>query len=379
MQRRLVIGVWVALTVLVGATVDVSAGRVTPGPTAGAAVQPAATWGTTPIATLNEFNNGGGLAVTGSQSATLVFQSDNRLYAARTANGGSSWSGASQIGSGTFIWSVGMASLGQAIDVAYSFQGSSGDQVRYRHSLDGGASWAAAKTLGFGDTMFYVQVARGANGLVAVVGWAVDKLKVRVSTNGGASFGATKTLTTYQAPCCVYDTGVPAVAISGHAVIVSYWHSMSNLQVRRSTNGGASWSTPKVLSTATGANQNALAAHGTDVLAFYPTASTSRARISHDGGVTWLPAVSEAVGTGPLVLGYSGAKWRLAYGNWQWVRYRESSNGLNWSSAETVTAHSNYGYGPLSVGVLAGHPTIALTSIGSGASDPEIMNIATRH
>lgn len=367
---------------LVGIVPPSSAARAATGERTSAnepSVQPAEAWAVEPIKTLNAFEIGGGLAFTGRNSGALVFNDGDRIYVTRTSSGGATWSAASRVASPGIYAPFAIASRGQTIDLAYAFQGGSYDEIRYRRTVDGGKSWTKTKILTFGR-LADLAIARGPNGLVAIVAWVGDTLNARVSTNGGASFGRIATLATFQPPSTAdYTTGDAAVAIAGNTIVVSYWRSPSVLQVRRSTNGGHSWSPVQKIAKNQQEGYNArnlLSAHGQDVVAVYASASTSRIRVSHDHGVTWgAPIPLEATADETVALGFSGGAWRLAWGGTDGAKYRESSDGRTWSTAETIASRPDYEYLPLSVGVLGGARAVAL-DVHSG--DASTLSLATK-
>jgi hypothetical protein len=210
----------------------------------------------------------------------------------------------------------------------------SGDVI-YRHSADGGRSWD--DPLRLGGLTLSVSVARGANGVVAMIGMRSEVFRVRVSVDGGESFGPAGTIGRFDTGGgCAYDPGVPAIAVSGGVVVASFWRSERSLVVRRSTDDGATWSPPSVLSRAVRGSDQALVASGRSVLAVFATGRALVTRLSSDRGVTWSPPTVISHQVSNLAATRTSDGWHIVDALDARIRHRWSADGRVWTRPTTI-------------------------------------------
>jgi hypothetical protein len=151
-----------------------------------------------------------------------------------------------------------------------------------------------------------------------------------------------------------YYDGRVAMAFGTGASYVVWRPNDSAIRMRRSTNGGVTWSSSVRMATDV-AGDASIAAAGSKALLVYsrfPNGGLSNsvvaARKTTDRGVTWTKARTVSSGTratqDAMVLRADG-RWRLVYaqctkacaesGLW----YRSSANGVDWSTAQRFSAN----------------------------------------
>ncbi len=238
---------------------------------------------------------------------------------------------------------------------------SQSDALCYTRSGDGGVTFGPSIVLAtsvlldpYGPTL---SVGRGPNGVVAVL-WEDDSLRAIVSTDGGLSFGEAFTVASGAGHG-------PAVAVGDGVVYVAYTEDVQ-LLVRRSLDGGSTWTAPDSLGkvvpdTFWGPAFASIAADGANAYIAYDVEtqpnSFIRYRQTTNSGQTW----SKPVNLSPPsdhrlyselpVITQQGGTIHVAYGRcnfWfegacdlgtQWsseLVYRHSNNGIAWSRGETV-------------------------------------------
>lgn len=287
-----------------------------------------------------------GLVAPAGSTAVVVYETCNNsgtcysVEVRRTTDGGASWEPAVVLSNDGYFSS--MAGRGANADVVWV---NNDNTVRYARSTNGGQSYARAKKIAFAEHLGETSIARGPSGLVAI-GWVQNswtgKVNVRVSTDGGSSFGPTHTVVTG-----IYEPGIRVAA--GNGVVYVAYVKNQTLLVRRSTDAGASWSTPHKLSEQiVGASQEqfSVTADRSDVYVAYVHESGSlRYRHSVDKGVTWsaelqLLKADRYASTPRLAL--EGGVLRAVFRASNGLFYRESQDGVTWSQRELV---SETGYG----------------------------------
>jgi len=312
----------------------------------------------------------GGLVTPSGSTAVVVYDACNRtgicysVEARRTTDGGSSWDPPVVLSNDGYSPSIG--GRGQSVDVAWIDHDHT---VKYARSTNGGQSFPRIKKIGFAEHPGETSIARGPNGLVAVA-WVQNswtgKLKARVSTDGGYSFGAAQTIATGS-----YQPGIKLAV--GNGVVYAAYIKDETLLVRRSVDGGASWSAPRQISeqvSDTDSEQFSITAEGSDGFVAYRHASDAlRYRHSADKGATWT-AEGELLKASPYAstpdIYLQGGVLRAVFQGPNGLFYRESFDGVTWSAKELV---SEIGYGGF-VG-FAGRPLVVYT-FSSGVDQSEV-------
>jgi len=264
----------------------------------------------------------------------------------RSVTSGTSWSAPSTIASRAA--SPAIAGRDPHVDVVWSHRG----RVIYARSDDDGATFGPHMRLSGRNFAGDLSVARGPGGLV-VVAWQnghTDKIKVRVSTDGGDSFGAATTFNSHA-----QDMGT-AVAAGNGVAYIAYKTKPSRLVVRRSTDGGASWSSATVATTdgygindqltLTASGSVAYLAYATNN-SYHPAFGAIRYRRTLDSGASWSAERNIAPPkwkTGFPDISLQGSKLRAVFARktstGYGVYYRQSGNGLHWSTIERVDGHN---------------------------------------
>ena len=261
----------------------------------------------------------------------------------RSTTSGSSWTGPITLSTDGYFPAI--SGMDPFVDVAWEQNG----VVRYARSIDGGVSYLPSIALSNPAFPLDVSVARGAGGLV-VVAWQngnSNAIRARVSTDGGVSFGPTAAFTSN-----IQSQGTSVAAGDG-VVYVAYKTRYYRLVVRRSLDGGATWSAPFV------ATSDAYGVHGNfsitavddhAYLAFtddHPSNAwgTVRYRRTLDSGANWSSERNLAPSTWKTEspdIELQGGGLRAAFnrrgsgGSCCSIYYRQSTNGLTWATSEFV-------------------------------------------
>ncbi|HVM29754.1 MAG TPA: sialidase family protein [Candidatus Limnocylindrales bacterium] len=318
---------------------------------------------------------GHALVTLGTSTAVAVYVNNGRIVVRRSTNSGSTWSSPVRLAEGGD--SPAAAGRGGAVDVVWA----QNDRIRYARSTNSGASFSAPVELSpSGVLVMDPSVGRGANGLV-VVSWLQVKrvpccdgmwtVMARVSTNGGASFGPARNLGSGWQAVAAAGKGVAYVAIDG------FGGSDLGLAIRRSLDGGASWSErgfawpdghivrPRALSI-TAAGKYAYVAYqhiGPDGsfdswVGYRRTASK---------GDRWSAARNLTPPGGPTeadaVISLKGGVLRAAFvRNGHGIWYSQSADGLSWSAAQQAVVDSPPEERPFGVGH-AGRPMVGFSLV----------------
>lgn len=300
----------------------------------------------------------GDLIVLGESRAVLIYARQDpdddwsvTTLLRRTRDGGATWSAPRDLGRGALAVDGG----GGIVDLVRV----RGSRVTYARSTDAGATFGRARALADAGDVRSIDVARGADGVVAVI-WRPMRgpTFVRVSTDGGESFGAVGTVT--SAP----GVRSPSVAVGDGVIYVVYENPQyfpgyeSHMKVRRSTDYGSTWGRPTPIST--DAEFDRITAEGKRAYIAYtewvydPDEVTARFttvqyRATTNSGATWSAprqlsppswdaiARSIALRDGVLhaVFGRCTPTWDTC--DDERVIYRRSVDGVSWSDPERVS------------------------------------------
>jgi hypothetical protein len=220
------------------------------------------------------------------------------VYIRRTTDGGKTWATVQTVASGAVTWAV--SALGQQVDVAYVRRivtaGSAVSRLYYRRSTNGGTTWSAAVPLTSASSRIAdVDVTRGAAGKVVVAwtGLTTGKLYTRRSTDGGATFSAAR----YVAKTANWEPGAyisyrsdPKIALGTGVMYIAYTSNRDRVVIRRSTDGGVTWSAMSLVTTANSGDYAILADGSRAIVAYTSTFTGPMKAVTRrtvDKGVTW--------------------------------------------------------------------------------------------
>ncbi|OGD21455.1 MAG: hypothetical protein A2Y69_00885 [Candidatus Aminicenantes bacterium RBG_13_59_9] len=171
------------------------------------------------------------------------------IYYMTSTNGGASWSKNQRV-----TWTSGWSGLPAiAVDSAanlhmvWSDETPGSSEIYYKNSPDGGASWSAGQRLTWNSGISQAPViAVDSSGVLHLAWWdntpGNAEIYYKKSTTGGTTWTANTRLTWSSA-----DSQTPAIAVdsSGNPYLVWWDSAPGNAEIyyKKSTNGGASWST----------------------------------------------------------------------------------------------------------------------------------------
>jgi hypothetical protein len=181
------------------------------------------------------------------------------IYYKRSTDGGISWGANMLLAGGPYTpYNPSIAVSGSAVHVVWTespaFQV---DEIYYRRSPDGGNSWEQDIAINVNGASINPSVS--VSGSVVIVVWQEDipennyEIYSRNSTTGGVSWGSVTRLTN-----ALYGSFTPCAAVSGLIVNVAWCDERdangpeSEIYLKRSTTGGASWGADTRLTNATG-------------------------------------------------------------------------------------------------------------------------------
>jgi hypothetical protein len=169
-------------------------------------------------------------------------------------------------------------------------------EIFYKKSTDGGATWTSAKRLTWnsGDSEFPAIATDSSNNVHVV--WHDDtpgnkEIFYKKSTDGGATWTSAKRLT--------WNSGYsrePAIEVDAQNTIHVIWHDSStgtaDIYYTRSTNGGTTWSTKRLTwNFGFSANPDIMAVSNNNIYVVWEDRSSGNYEIyfkkSTDSGVTW--------------------------------------------------------------------------------------------
>ena len=192
---------------------------------------------------------------TGPEKALMVWQHGTTAYARRSVDGGTTWSAPIAIASGIRL-NFAASAYGSKVDIAYVRQttsptGAKAYPLYYRRSLDGGATWEAPRALTSSSSNIHDQaVAHHSSGRVTVAwtGYTTGRLYLRTSADSGTTFGPARYIgktSNYEPGRYPFYLSEPAIAIGTGVTYVAYLSAANTLSVRRTTDQGVTWSSPK--------------------------------------------------------------------------------------------------------------------------------------
>lgn len=297
---------------------------------------------------------------TGPSSALTVYQRGSLAYARRSVDGGKTWSPPVQIASAIRV-NFSAAAYGSKVDIAYVRQvttstGGTSNRLYYRRSLDGGATWQPSRAMTSSASNIADQaLARHPNGRVTIAwtGYLTGRLYLRTSADSGTTFGAAR----YIGTTANWEPGAqpmyrsdPTIAIGTGVTYVAYLSASNTMSVRRTTDQGVTWSSPKKISSFTDAPFELVAVGSQALLAYTTTASgTMQAvyRRTTDKGSTWsnIKALSASTNgrfsTTPqfaLQSGVLAVVFKHGTPGASPIWYRQSTDfGLTWSPLSRVS------------------------------------------
>lgn len=302
----------------------------------------------------------GGLVTLGGSTVVAsyvrVIDGDStEVFVRRSTDSGASWGSPVQVSRpGTGSGRVSIAGYGSDVDVVVTESGGATTEpgVQYSRSTDGGASFSDPVLLSGGGIAYTAHVARGPNGVVAVVWYSKMKSRifVRVSHDGGATFA--KRVALWQGPA--HSTGEQAIAVAEGGIYVASTSLRHGLKLRHSLDG-VHWSDQVRLdgydASGTG-DRVSLTAEGDQAYLGYVRHNRRGLipsyRRTADGGLTWSPRTKLGAPAGnvsaPLISLEDGVA-RAAFGSSDCpggpcnlaLFYRQSSDGVTWTPRELVS------------------------------------------
>jgi len=234
----------------------------------------------------------------------VVTPGNGEIYFKRSPDGGTTWNPAERL-----TWKSGYSrspalavESSDTVHLTWADETSGNYEIYYRKTTDGGSTWSAAKRLTWtSDYSGSPAMAINSSNHIHIV-WHESstefdaQIYYRKSTDGGASWGAVKRLT--------WSSGLslsPAIVIDSNETIHAVWDDdktgNSEIYYRRSSNGGATWSSAKRLTwTSEQSAYSSLAVDSKNTLHliwrdYTPGNYEIYYKNSADGGVTWSPAL----------------------------------------------------------------------------------------
>jgi hypothetical protein len=170
-------------------------------------------------------------------------------------------------------------------------------EIYYKKSTDGGAAWTAIKRLTWtSGTSLNPAIVVGSSGNLHLV-WDDDtpgnfEIFYKKSTDGGATWSSSKRLTSTSG-----SSANPAIVVGSSDKLHVVWEDSTpgNLEIfyKKSTDGGATWSTSKRLTSTSGSSRNPAIVVGSsgNLHLVWDDDTTGNSEIyykkSTDGGATW--------------------------------------------------------------------------------------------
>ena len=213
---------------------------------------------------------------------------------------------------------------------------------------------AAADTVAAASPSYPRLVRDSANRVV--VTWTDDltgTMYVRRSTDGGVTWLAAQTIDTTTNKSDGYFDAFPEIAAGTDVLYLAYYKSATSLRVRRSTNGGASWTAATTVASNGSGYLPSITASGSTAIVGYAVWSSpyqyTAIRRTTDKGATWKPVVKLGAATGYAtfqpMLARGGSRWHAVYERCldaactgTGVYYRSSADGITWTTAVRISS-----------------------------------------
>ena len=225
----------------------------------------------------------------------------DRAQASSSSDGGVTWTSPANLSdTGAGAAGVQVVSTGTAIVATWSRYDGSYSRIQSAQSTDAGATWSSAIDVSLtGGDAYEPQLVT--DGSLVTATWyrfdgANDRIQVATSADGGASWTTPLTLSAAGQSA----GGPPELATDGSTITAAWYRSDGaryRVEVSSSTDGGATWTTPQILSAA-GENASGpqVVTDGNTITATWYRSDGSTRRVqassSTDGGTTWSSPVN---------------------------------------------------------------------------------------
>jgi hypothetical protein len=274
------------------------------------------------------------VAVTSTGTVYAVFMNDYTIVFAKSTDHGATWSAPLKVSGKLSSDKPWMGISPNGTDIYITFTKGTGGDLYESHSHNGGASFSAAQLIGTqaGTHYFYSNGFAVLPSGVAVMSASLYPNSNRQAssspisittfrtTNGGTSWTRVNVDTVFAGPEYKTSSTTTLAADAGGTLVAEYGGSTSPglngaIWVRRSTDGGVTWSARTLLTPAAGGGDSSFPAiAGGAAGAFRLTYMDNRTgawntwyRASTDGGLTWSADVRVSDAT-------SGASYKSATG-----------------------------------------------------------------
>lgn len=244
------------------------------------------------------------LAADANNHIHLVWEDDSKdgnyeIFHKRSTDGGATWSKFKRLTWNSGWSSSPVVSTGSinTIHVVWSDEVSGNREIYYKRSTNGGVTWGSSKRLTFnpGNSIVPVIAIDSSDNIYLL--WSDDskdsnyEIYLKKSTNGGATWSSFKRLT--------WNSGAsryPAIAIdSSNKIHVAWQDSVSGpseIFYKQSTNGGTTWTTKRLTYNSGFSSLPAIAVDSSDNIQIAwedstPGNSEIFLKRSTDGGVSW--------------------------------------------------------------------------------------------
>jgi hypothetical protein len=284
----------------------------------------------------------GGFAARGQKASLLTFDGGD-VVRHLSNDGGVTWNGGNKMGGSVVSLPV-LAQDGVEVAFAYRDEGQASD---IRTGWGFGVQDIDTPSFGFASprqvtTQLAADVERGQFFWVAAgydevsAGRKTNAIRVHHRTDGIGNVPVTRTIAWNGVGCLPKGTDPVIAAMENGSAVLAYWQSCTKLVVRRFLPASNSFSKPVTLSTGMHVTGMAIEAQGKTVVLAYTAGDKTLVRRSTDGGKTWSAAKQVGSGARSLRLTFAGDAWHLLAGGETSIRYRRSSTGASWSAGTTV-------------------------------------------